>query len=56
LNAWEAATLVYAKYLPDGVAGVKGQGVLTNMTLSSTMEGVNTFQVDIAGSGALTTV
>jgi hypothetical protein len=56
LNAWETSTLVYAKYLPDGVAGVKGQGVITNMTLSSTMEGVNTFQVDIAGSGALTTV
>lgn len=56
LNAWEAGTLVYAKYLPDGVAGVKGQGVLTNMTLSSTMEGVNTFQVDMAGSGSLTTV
>lgn len=56
LNAWQNETLVYAKYLPDGVAGVKGAAVITNMTLSSTMEGVNTFQVDLSGSDALTTV
>lgn len=52
LTAWEGEDNVYVKYLHDGTNGYKGNGVLTSMTLSSTMEGVNTFQVNIQGSGA----
>lgn len=54
LTAWEGEDLIYVRYLDDGVNGAEGQGVLTNLTLSSTLEGVNTFQVNVAGSGSLT--
>lgn len=56
LNAWEGEDLVYVKYLHDGTNGHKGQGVITSMTLNSTMEGINTFQVNIQGSDAMTAV
>lgn len=56
LTAWEEESLIYAKYLHDGTNGYKGQGVITSMTLSSSMEGLNTFAVNIQGSGATTAV
>ena len=56
LNAWEAEDLIYVKYLHDGTNGYKGQGVITSMTLSSSMEGLNTFAVNVQGSGATTNI
>jgi len=47
---------VYGKYLHDGVAGWKGSGVLTSLSLTAGMESVNTFAVNIQGSGAPTIV
>lgn len=56
LDAWSNATLPYIKYLNDGVNGMKGQCVITSMTLTSSMTGVNTFQVNAQGSGAPTII
>lgn len=56
LEAWQNEDPIYVKYLHDGTNGNKGQGVITNLTLSSTMEGVNNFQVSLQGSGSLTAV
>lgn len=56
LNAWEGEDAVFVKYLHDGTNGSKGEAVITSLTLSSTMEGVNTFAVNVQGSGALTAV
>jgi hypothetical protein len=42
---------IYGKYLHDGVAGWKGAGVLTSLSLTAGMESVNTFAVNIQGSG-----
>ena len=56
LNAWEGEDMIYVKYLHDGTNGYKGQGVITSMTLSSSMEGLNTFAVNVQGSGATTDI
>jgi hypothetical protein len=56
LDAWINETLVYAKYLPNGVAGVKGQCVVTNVSLTGGLESANSFTIALQGSGALTPV
>lgn len=56
LTAWLAGDTVFMKYLSDGVNGSKGECVLTNVSLSSSIEGLNTFTVAASGSGALTAV
>jgi hypothetical protein len=56
LDRFLADLPVYGKYLHDGVAGWKGQGVLTSLSLTAGMESVNTFAVNIQGSGAPTVV
>jgi len=56
LTAFLDETLIYAKYLPDGIAGWKGSGVVSNITLSGGMETPNAFAVGITGSGAMTDV
>jgi hypothetical protein len=53
LDAWEAGTEVYGKYLHDGTNGWKGQGVVTNLTLTGGMDTPNTFAVSLSGDGAL---
>lgn len=56
LDAFSAETVVYVKYLPDGVAGWKGSGVISNMSLSGGIDAVSKFAVTLQGSGARTTV
>lgn len=56
LDAWEAQTKPYMQYLPDGLTGWKGQGVITSASLSGDLEGINEFSVQLAGSGQPTTV
>jgi hypothetical protein len=53
LDAWEAGTLVYVQYLPDGVNGVQGQAAVTDISLSAGLETMNEFTVQLQGTGAL---
>lgn len=52
LNAWQNSDLVYAKYLPDGVAGFKGPAVVTDVSLQGGLEAMNEFTCNLQGSGA----
>lgn len=53
LESWQNSTPIMIAYLPDGVAGVEGEAVITDMTMESPMEGMNEFTVNVQGSGAL---
>lgn len=53
---WLADTTIYARYLHDGTNGWKGQGVLTNLSLTAGMEAMNVFTCNLQMSGAPTTV
>jgi hypothetical protein len=54
LDSWIAETKVDVRYMPDGVAGDKGDAVITELTLSATLDEVNRFAVSFQGDGALT--
>jgi hypothetical protein len=56
LDRFLADLPVYARYLHDGVAGWKGSGVLTSLSLTAGMESTNTFAVNVQMSGAPTVV
>jgi len=56
LNAFINEDLLYVQYLPDGATGWKGQGVVTNFTLSGGMDSMNTFAFNLMGTGGLTAV
>lgn len=56
LTAWENNTLIYAKYLPDGLAGFKGQVAVTDISLAGGLEAMNEFTVNLQGSGAQTVI
>jgi hypothetical protein len=51
ISAWQNGTEVWMKYLPDGTTGWKGQGVVTDLTLSGGLESMNEFTVNLQGSG-----
>lgn len=52
IDAWGVSDL-FVRYLPDGVNGWEGAGVVTNISMQSAMDGLNTFTVAIMGNGAL---
>ena len=52
LTAWENETRVWVKYLHDGVAGWKGESVITNLTMTGGIESVSKFAVTLQGDGA----
>ena len=54
ITCWQNGAVCYQKYMPDGVTGVSGQGVVTDISLSGGLEAMNEFTVNIQGSGALT--
>lgn len=56
LDAFLAGSSVYVKYLADGSTGAKGAAVITDVTLSGGLDGMNEFSVNFQGSGALTTI
>lgn len=56
LTGWETKALIWGKYLPDGAVGFKGEGVITNVTLSGAMDSMNTFQITLQGSDELIAV
>ena len=53
LESWEASALIDIAYLPDGTTGVKGDAVITDLTLTGGLEVMNEFTVNVQGSGAL---
>jgi hypothetical protein len=56
LDAWEAETLIYVKYLSDGAAGDKGSVVTTDFSLSSGLSAMSEFSLSAQGSGAPTVI
>lgn len=56
LNAWEDKSLITVQYLWDGTNGKEGEGVVTDLTLSGGLEGMNEFTVNFQGSGELADV
>lgn len=56
LDAWEAQGTCWAKYLPDGTNGWKGEVVPTDMSLESALNGMNEFSATMQGTGELTSV
>ena len=52
LTAWDSQDLLYAKYLHDGTNGWKVNGVVTDCSLSGSVDGINEFSVALALSGA----
>lgn len=49
-------TDMYCKNLPNGVAGDKGATVVTSVSLSNSVDGINEFSVSMQGNGAPSTV
>lgn len=54
LDGWSTGTAIYAKYLSDGTNGHKGSCIVTNASLTSAIDGLNTFSISLQGSGATT--
>jgi len=51
LNGWQNSSKIYVKYLSDGVAGYKGEAVVTDCSMSSAVDGVAEFSISLQGSG-----
>lgn len=56
LDRWLADLPVHMRYLHNGVAGWRGEGVITNLSLTGGMEAANRFAVTAQMSGAPVTV
>lgn len=55
-NSWEGGSLLYVKYLDDGTNGNKGQSVITDCSLSTSVDGINEYSISFQGTGAPTVV
>ena len=56
LTQWQDGNTIYVKYLHDGTNGYKGEAVITDCSLSTSIDGVNEFSVSFQGDGATTAV
>lgn len=56
LNAWQNDAVVECRYLPDGVAGIQGSLIPTNVSLQGGLGQLNEFSFQGRGTGAITTV
>ena len=56
MDAWQNETTIFVKYLHDGTNGWKGESVLTDISMSSGLSAMNTFNLTFEGSGAYTAV
>lgn len=56
LNAWVNGNKMYVKYLPDGVAGLKSDAYVTDISLSGGLESMNEFTTNFQLSGAPTVI
>lgn len=58
LDAWEDESLIAVQYLPNGIGGAggrEGEAVVTDITLTSAVDGLNEFTINLQGSGLLDT-
>jgi hypothetical protein len=56
LNAWLAQTPIMVQYLYDGTNGVKGNSIITDLSLAGGLTAMNDFTVKVQGSDSQTTV
>ena len=56
LTSWLNQTVIDVQYLYDGTNGVKGDAVVTDISLSGGLNAMNTFSVGFQGSGVITAV
>lgn len=56
ITAWLNEAVIDVQYLEDGVAGVKGECVVTDISLEGALDGMNAFSIDVQGSGVETVV
>lgn len=56
LSAWLAGTPVDVQYLEDGLDGKGGDAYVTEISMSSALEEMNTFSVTLQGSGVQNTI
>ena len=56
VDGWQNNTLVWAKYLPDGTAGLGGQAVVTDVSLKGGLEAMNEFTCNLQLSDEPTTI
>lgn len=52
LDAFIAETAIDVQYLYDGTNGVKGDAVVTDLTLAGSLDGMNEFTTNFQGTGA----
>lgn len=56
LDSWESESTVVARYLEDGVSGIQGTCVITDISLEGALESMNEYSVSLQGSGQRTAV
>lgn len=56
LDAFVNDTSTYVRYLHDGAKGWKGNAVITDCSLSTSLDGVNEFSISLQGSNSLTPI
>lgn len=54
LNAWLNETTLKVQYMPDGVTGLRGDCVVSDISLSGGLEAMNEFKCTLMGTGAVT--
>lgn len=53
LDSWAAQQEVQIQYLPDGVAGFAGNGIVTDISLTGGVDVMNEFSVSLQGTGPI---
>lgn len=56
LDAWADKDEIEARYLPDGSVGDEGNVIVTDISLSGGVDSMNTFDLTLQGTGALSEV
>lgn len=56
LDAWADKEEIEARYLPDGSVGKMGNVIVTDVSLSGGVDSMNTFDLTLQGTGALSDV
>lgn len=56
IAGWQNNNRIHVQYLPDGTNGVRGEVVVSDLSLAGGLEAINEFTVNLQGSGALTAV
>lgn len=56
LTAFTDETAIDVQYLHDGTNGIKGEAIVTDVSLSGSLDGMNEFTTNFMGSGATTAV